>query len=568
MANNQPDKTVDLLVVGSGAAGFSAAVTAAHSGLDVLLIEKSELLGGTSATSGGGVWIPCSPVAAEAGHPDREEDAFQYLRALTDDNITDERICAYIRGAPAMLNWMAEHTDLRFVSAPYPDYHPEAPGCAETGWRTHFPTSFDGRRLGRDVELIRRTSPAASFLGLINWTLEETHVLLHRPKGWMWVFIKMLWRYFGDVPQRLRSSRDRFLSLGNGIIGSLKFAADRLGVTIWRQAALIDLIREDDTITGAVVEHGGRRLTIGVSRGVVLASGGFERNAAMRQQYLPAPASDPAMSGAQENNTGDAISVAQRVGAAVLNMDSAWWAPVFKVPGEDRGRLCSFERAFPGCIMVNQAGERYMNEAASYHVAAQKMIAADRPEARTAPSWILFDSRFRRHYPMGPLLPIPLWLHSSAVRSTVFHAKTWKQLAAKTGLPPATLEKTVERFNAGAIEGVDHDFQRGASEYDRYYGDPKVSPNPTLAPLAKPPFFAMQLHLGDIGTNGGITTNEHAQVLDENGNIIRGLYAAGNTSASVMGHSYPAAGGTLGPALTFGFIAGRHAAESEEQAQI
>ncbi len=551
----QWDQEVDVLVVGSGAAGLSASVVAATGAAQVLVIEKSELIGGTSATSGGGVWIPSSPLAAAAGFADTSAEAFQYLRALTAPNISDERIMAFVEGAPAMLRWMAEHTGLRFISTPYPDYHPELPG-GKTGWRTHFPVEFDGRVLGDDVNLIREESPAASFLGLINWTLLETQALLHRPPGWRWVFIKMLLRYARDIRQRLRSRRDRFLSLGNAIIGQLKLAADRLQVPIWRHTALLELIQENGVVVGAIVSKNDRRLRIRARRAVVLAGGGFERNAGMRALYLPAAAADPGMSGSQINNQGECINIAKHIGAATMNMDSAWWAPVFKVPGEERGRLCAVERALPGCIIVNQRGQRYMNETASYHVAAQTMMAEDRPDTRTVPSYILFDSRYRKFYPMGPLLPLPLWLHSPAIRSTVIKAQTIAELAEKIQIAPQVLEGTIERFNRGASAGSDPDFHRGASEYDRYYGDPKVQPNPTLAPLATAPFYAMRLYLGDIGTNGGLCTDANARVLDNAGAPIPGLYAAGNTTASVMGHCYPGAGGTLGPAMTFGYLAG------------
>lgn len=555
--SSQWDHAVDVLVVGSGAAGLSTAVVAAHDGASVLVAEKSELLGGTSATSGGGVWIPCSPHAAALGQQDDADEAFQYIRTLSDTGVSDERIRAYVAGAPAMLQWMAQWADLHFESVPYPDYHQDLPG-ARRGWRTHFPVAFDGRRLGPEVNLIREASPAASFLGKINWTLEETHFLLHRMPGWRWAFLKMLWRYYGDLHQRLRSPRDRYLTLGNAIIGSLKYTANALQVPIWRHTELVELIRDGQRVVGARMRRQGEELTIRTRRAVMLAAGGFERNATMREAFLPPQAKDPGMSGSQLNNTGDAIRAATGVGAATLNMDSAWWAPVFKVPGEARGRLCAFERAFPGCIIVNQAGRRYMNEAASYHVAAQTMMAADSPQARSVPSWILFDSRFQKRYPMGPLLPIPYQLHGRAVRAIVSRAHSWTGLSELTGLPLSALLETLERFNAGARAGEDPEFHRGASEYDRYYGDPKVSPNPTLAPLNQPPFYAMPLHLGDIGTNGGLLTDAHARVLDAGQQPIEGLYAAGNTAASVMGHSYPAAGATLGPALTFGFLAALH----------
>lgn len=556
------ERTVDLLIVGSGAAALSAGCVAAQQGKKILIIEKTGYLGGTSATSGGGVWIPCSDTAAAMGQVDSEEEAYSYLRALAGDGVSNERILAYVRNAPRMQNWMAQHTELRFFSAPYPDYHPEIEGSAKEGWRTHFPDNFDGRRLGDTVDLIRETSPAASFLGIINWTLEETHFLLHRPKGWLMVFLKMLWRYASDLPQRLRSRRDRHLTLGNAIIGSLLHFLQNREVPIWRNTHLEALENDgDDKVIGATVKRKGRTLRIRANS-ILLATGGFERSAPLREEHLPGPASNPDMSGSQEGNTGDVLAIVAKLKAKTINMDSAWWAPVFKVPGEHRARLCAFERAFPGCIMVNQRGERYMNEASSYHIAAQKMISEAEQGRGTAPSWIIFDARFRKHYPMGPLLPIPFWFHPKRIRSTVFRAPTIMHLAEKTRLPSKSLVATIERFNAYALHGEDPDFDRGASEYDRYYGDPRVSPNPTLLPVNKAPFYAMQLHVGDIGTNGGLVTNEHAQVLNQNDKPIGGLYAAGNCSASVMGHCYPAAGGTLGPALTFGFVAARHALNS------
>lgn len=565
---NDPDTAaswhseVDLLVVGSGAAGLTGAVVAASGGARVLVIEKSALIGGTSATSGGGVWIPGSPVAKAQGHEDSVDDAYRYLRALTDDHVSDARIMAFVRGAPQLLGWLAEHTSLQFNSTPYPDYHLELAG-GKTGWRTHFPRELHGRALGSAVNLIREESPAASLFGKINWTVAETQALLHRPPGWLWTATKMVLRYLLDIPQRLHSSRDRFLSLGNAIIGHLKLALDKLAVPIQRETELIDLIVAQGRVVGAIVVQRingqqPRTLRIRARRGVLLASGGFERNAELRARHLPAQASDPGMSGSQINNTGDCIGIAQRVGAATLSMDSAWWAPVFKVPGEARARLCAVERALPGCIMVNQVGRRFMNEAKSYHVAAQAMLAADRFAARTIPAYILFDARFQRRYPMGPLMPWPLWLHSRAIRATVTVAGSWEEMAWKLKLPAATLRETIARFNVDALRGEDTEFGRGFDEYERYYGDPKVQPNPTLAPLEQGPFYAMQLHLGDIGTNGGLATDEHARVLDGDGVAIAGLYAAGNTTASVMGHSYPGAGGTLGPAMTFAYLGATH----------
>ena len=310
------DEDVDFLIIGSGAAGLSAAIVAAENKARIKVIEKSAFIGGTSATSGGGVWIPCSSTAAAMGQQDTESDAFNYLRGLVGEGVSDERIRAFVRGAPTMQNWLARHTELRFNSVPYPDYHPEVNGAAITGWRTHFPDAFDGRRLGKTVNRIREASPAASFLGIVNWTLEETHFLLHRPKGWKRVFAKLLWRYISDIPQRLHSRRDRFLTLGNAIIGCLVFALRERGVEVQCNSRLIELIREDGAVVGARIDIDGRPQLI-KSRAILLASGGFERSATLRQRFLPAPGQNPEMSGSQESNVGDAITLAESVNAAM-----------------------------------------------------------------------------------------------------------------------------------------------------------------------------------------------------------------------------------------------------------
>ena len=278
---NAWDREVDVLVIGSGAAGLTGAVVAAQRGASVLVIEKSELFGGTSATSGGGVWIPCSPLAFDAGAEDSAAEAFDYLRELTDANVDDARIEAFVAGAPAMLRWLMEHTELRFASMPYPDYHPELPG-GKPGWRTHFPVEFDGRALGPMVNLIREESPVASLFGRINWKVSETYTLLLRPRGWGWVLAKMLWRYYSDISQRLRGlRRDRFLTLGNAIIGRLIQAAQHYGVSLQRNTMLLELERDESKkrIVGARVSCEGKPLRIRARRAVLLATGGFERNA-------------------------------------------------------------------------------------------------------------------------------------------------------------------------------------------------------------------------------------------------------------------------------------------------
>jgi 3-oxosteroid 1-dehydrogenase len=558
MASTDWDEDVDVLVIGSGAGGLTAAIAAADAHARVLVIEKGDEYGGTSATSGGGIWIPNSPLGKAEGLEDSEEDAFAYVRPQSAPNVPDELIRAYIRRAPEMLTWLQEQTPVRYAAMPYPDYHVEYPG-GKLGYRTHLPLPFDGRQLGKEILTLRGPSPAASLFGVINWRFDETYTLLLRPKGWVGTLGKMLWRYVSDVPHRFRSIKDRHLTLGNALVGGLRVALKARNVPLRLKTSLVELVREGNRITGAVVEQNGKRQRIGVRHGVILAAGGFERNPALRRAHL-AGSDDPTMSGSQINNTGDSITAAQTVGAALRNMQSTWSAPVFRVPGEKRARLSTIERALPGCIIVNQAGKRYMNEAASYHVVGRKMLENDKPGAGTQPSYVIFDADFRHKYPMGPLLPlIPDVLQLPGVQRIMRKADSIDELAQKIDVPRDALIATVARFNTDAAQGVDTEFDRGGPAYDKMYGDPRVQPNPTLAPLTKAPFYAMPIYGGDIGTNGGIVTDENARVLDEHDQAIEGLYAVGNNAASVMGESYPGAGVTLGPAMTFGYVAGRHA---------
>jgi 3-oxosteroid 1-dehydrogenase len=558
MADAGWDEEVDVLVVGSGAGGLTAAIAAADAHGRVLVIEKSDEYGGTSATSGGGIWIPNSPLGKAEGLEDSEEEAFSYIRPQSAPNVPDSLIRAYIRRAPEMLGWLTAKTPVRFTSVPYPDYHVEYPG-GKLGFRTHLPVPFDGKQLGDDILQLRPASPAASLFGIINWRFDETYTLLFRPKGWMKALGKMFWRYGSDLPHRFRSKKDRHLTLGNALIGGLRLALKERGVPLRLETGLVELVREGDTVTGAVVEHRGKRRRIRVRRGLVLAAGGFERSEELRRRYLPGSA-DPTMSGSQVNNTGDAILAAEKIGAGLRNMQSTWSAPVFRVPGEARARLSTIERALPGCIIVNQAGKRYLNEAASYHVVGRQMVENDKPGAGTQPSWVIFDATFRHKYPMGPLLPlIPDALQPKGVRQILRKAGDIATLAKAIGVPADALVQTVTRFNGDAARGKDTEFDRGGPAYDKMYGDARVQPNPTLAPIVKAPFYAFPIYGGDIGTNGGMVTDENARVLDEGGRVIGGLYAAGNNAASVMGESYPGAGVTLGPAMTFGYVAGRHA---------
>lgn len=550
------DKEVDILIVGTGAAAMVAACSAATRGARVLMIEKTNLYGGSSAASGGGVWIPASDSALAQGQSDSPEEAFTYIKSLTGNTVADSKIRAFVERAREMVRHVEAISDLRFTAIPYTDYHAENPG-GKMGYRSHETNTLDAQRLSQqDFETLRPTHPAAALFGYIPWTTMEAAPMVTRGPGWMRTMAKVLWRYYSDIPQRLRSKRSRFLVFGNAIAGHLKLAFDRDGGELWLNAPLINLIRDGaGRVTGAIVAHQGRSIHVHAARGIILGAGGFERNQAMRDRYLPGEGR-PEWSGGQEGNTGDAIEAGRAIGAATDLMAEAWWAPTVSVPGEPRGRPLFYERALPGNIIVNQRGERFMNEARSYDIAGKTMIDSDRVNARTIPSWIVMDARFRKKYPMGPLIPLlPDWMLPKRFRSMYLKAPTIAGLATKMDIDPGVLEATIGRFNGFARSGIDEDFGRGSAAYDRYYGDQSVKPNPNLAPIDQAPFYAVKVYPGDIGTKGGLATDEAARVLDRQGAPIAGLYAVGNNAASVMGPAYPGAGSTLGPGMTFGYLA-------------
>ncbi len=555
------DDEVDVLIVGSGAAAMTAAVVARKNHADALVIEKSELYGGSSATSGGVVWIPATRQALAAGSDDTPEDGFKYIRALTAPEVPDGLIWAFVNNGPKMLDWMEENSELRYVTTHYCDYHPNLPG-GKTAFRSHDAVPIHASALGDEFLNQRAQHPAAQFFGKINWTVDETGPLLFRLPGGKKIVFRRFARYYTSLLWPFPPQPHRFLTLGSALAARLKLSMNKLGAKLWLKTKFLELVTENGKVVGAVVEKEGRRMRIGARQGVLLAAGGFERSPEMRSKYLPVAT---IYTGAQPPNTGDAIRAAMDLGAQTARMNSAWWGVSLAVPGEDKTRLMTFERALPGCIVVNQAGKRYFNEAASYHIAGHAMIDSNKAGASTVPSYILFDSQYRHDYPMGPVLPLlPDWMLSANIKQVLIKGKSWEDVARQAGLPWANLKQTIENFNKNAKVGKDPDFLRGDDPYDCYYGDPKVKPNPTLRALDKGPFYAFPVYPGDIGTNGGLVIDENARVLGKDGAPIPGLYAAGNTTASVMGYSYPAAGATLGPAMTFGYLAARHMVGANE----
>lgn len=554
------DKEVDVLVIGSGAGALTAAVVARIEGAqDVLVVEKSDCYGGTSAMSGGGIWIPNSHYARAQGVNDSAQDALTYLKAVIGDEVAEERLRTYVEKAPEMLQFLDRHTRLQYETVPYSDYYPEMPGGKE-GHRTHQPVPMHAKHLGEHFRTLREPPPQVLVAGKLTMTMKEGRAFLTQAKGWVTMAILMALKYYLDIPGRLQGKRSRRLTMGNALIGRLRWTMQDHGMPLWLNAPMESLIEAQGAVVGAVVSHNGKSLRIKARRGVVIGSGGFEHNQAMRDQYLPKPSSGE-WSGSQINNTGDGIRAGMAMGARTDLMQHAWWAPSVKIPGWDRPYVIFAERSLPGLVIVNKAGKRFANEAAPYLESGLSFYQANTDEEPTIPSYVVFDATFRHKFPFGPIAPgytMPDSKLNKRVWNVLVKADTLEELADKIQVSKQGLLDTIAKNNSYAQTGIDPEFHRGESYYDRYYGDANTKPNPCIAPIAKGPFYAIPIHPGDIGTKGGLMTDQNAQVVNEAGEPIPGLYAVGNCAASVMGSKYPGAGATLGPAMTFGYLAARH----------
>jgi 3-oxosteroid 1-dehydrogenase len=537
----------DIVVAGSGAAGMTAALTAADLGLSVVVVEKAEAFGGSTARSGGGIWAPGNAVLRAAGVTDTPGQARAYLAHVAGADVPVVLQEAFLEHGPAMLDLVLAGTPLRLAWVPgYADYYPEAPGGLARG-RSLEPVPLDSGRLGGELAHLARSylpSPVAITQAEYRWlSLGPRH-----PRA-----VLAGARVAGRTA-RARLRGRRVLTLGQALVAGLRAGLLARGVPVWLGVPMTGLQVRDGRVTGVHATRDGEPLLIGARRGVLIATGGFERNEEMRRRYQPEPAGAQWTTGAP-GNTGDGIRAGLDLGAATGLMDDAWWGPSIPLPGGPY--FCLAERSLPGCLLVNGAGQRFVNEAAPYVDAVHAMYDGHTPENPHIPAWLVFDQRYRDRYVFAgrpPGRPLPRrWYAAGAVVS----ADDLAGLARAAGVAAGGLVKTVTRFNEFAAAGRDEEFGRGDSAYDRYYGDPRCRPNPNLAPLAKPPFYAVKLVPGDLGTKGGLRTDECARVLREDGTAIPGLYAAGNASASVMGHSYAGAGATIGPAMTFGYIAAR-----------
>jgi 3-oxosteroid 1-dehydrogenase len=552
----------DVVVVGSGAAGMVAALTAAHQGLSTVLVEKAPHYGGSTARSGGGVWIPNNEILKRDGVKDTRDAARTYLHTIVGDVVPAEKIDTYLDRGPEMLSFVLKNSPLKLCWVPgYSDYYPETPGGKPTG-RSVEPKPFNAKKLGPDLDGLE---PPYGKVPLNMVVMQQDYVRLNQlkrhPRGVLRslkVGIRSMWA---------NATGKNLVGMGRALIAPLRIGLRDAGVPVLLNTALTDLYVEDGAVRGIYVRTAGSPESaepelIRARRGVILGSGGFEHNEQMRVKYQRAPITTEWTVGAAAN-TGDGIIAAEKLGAALELMEDAWWGPT--VPLVDAPWFALSERNSPGSIIVNMAGKRFMNESMPYVEACHHMYGGQYGQGpgpgENVPAWLVFDQQYRNRYIFAGLQPgqrIPKrWLESGVVVS----APTLTELAEKMGLPADAFAETVERFNGFARTGVDADFKRGDSAYDRYYGDPTNKPNPNLGEIKHGPFYAAKMVPGDLGTKGGVVTDARARALREDGSVIEGLYAAGNASAAVMGHTYAGAGATIGPALTFGYIAALDIAE-------
>lgn len=561
---NGHDHTVDVLIVGSGGGGMAAALTAAASGLDVLVVEKSSHYGGSTALSGGGIWVPGAPAQRRAGYTPDPEEVVQYLLNITDGLVSEARIRQYVESAPKMLEFLEGQSRwFDFVWKPgYADYYPERPGGSELGSTINVP-AIDLRKLGADEQTLLQPlalAPRGIWLGP-----KELRQFYRIRQSWAGkgVLLKLVARMV-----RARLFNERMAAIGQSLAARLRLAMRERGIPLWLDSPMTELLTDvDGSVTGAVVERNGTKQRIAARAGVILASGGFDHDLAWRKEHLPVVDQD--WSFGNPASMGDGIRAGQKLGAATDLLDEAWWFPAIQWP-DGRMQFMLNERMMPSQFIVNGAGKRFINEAAPYMDFGHAMIDGQNSGITHIPCWLITDHRSFNRYVVGGHLPIPkipfapvptgrkvpkAWLESGVVKS----AANWDEMASKIGVPAQQLHETARRFNELARKGHDDDFNRGDSVYDNYYGDPTL-PNPNLYPLGDPPYYAFRIVLGDLGTSGGLLTDEHARVLRPDGTAVPGLYAVGNTSAAVMGRSYAGAGATIGPAMTFGFVAAKHIA--------
>lgn len=541
--------TYDVIVVGSGAAALTAAVTAANEGNKVLVIESTELFGGSTAMSGGGAWLPNNHLMLAAGVHDTPELARTYMDAVIHHDglaSTPARRDAFVANAPAVAKYV-ETLGFEWDYAPgYADYHPEEPGGNAIG-RSIEGKMWNFKKLPPELrKKIRAGVPIAMYTHEVGTFMRAFRSF----KGFLKAAEIIGLRTIGG-----RIIGKHLYTNGQTMVGQLLYIANKQGVALQTETPLKEYIVENGAVVGVVAEHRGQRVEYRANKGVIVGAGGFAQNQERREKYLPSP-SNKAWSSANPGDQGDPIFAAAAIGAGLEVMNDAWWGPSSFDPAAGHASFLVSERSFPHSMIVDTNGRRFMNESASY-VDCGHWQYEHNEKVEAVPAWLIMESRHRNSYPFG--FALPRMTPKSMFESGYFYkGDTLEELAAKIGIDPAGLKDEAKIFSGYAKSGKDGQFKRGDSAYDRVYGDPRVKPNPNLGAIEKGPFYATKIYPGDLGTKGGILTDEFARATTQDGTVIKGLYAAGNCSASVMGDRYPGPGSTIGPAMAFGYIAGRH----------
>jgi succinate dehydrogenase/fumarate reductase flavoprotein subunit len=560
MSGGGPIGECDVLVVGSGAAGLSAAVTAAFHGLKVVVAEKEPVIGGTSAWSGGWLWIPRNPLARRAGIVEDAEEPRRYLASELKNRAADPRIETFLENGPEMVAFFEKNTAVEFVSGKtIPDFH-ATPGAA-LGGRSVSAAPYDGRKLGPWIKKLRRPLDVVSLGGMgIAGGADMAHFFnaTRSPRSALYAARRLL-RHFCDLAV---NGRGMHLVNGNALVARLLRSALDLDVTVLTSTPVVRLVESGGSVAGSVIRRGGLEETVTAKAGVVLAAGGFPHDRKrIAKLFEHAPDGSSHYSAAPETNSGDGLNMAEAIGADIADdlVNAGAWAPVSLVPMKNgsTGRFPHLvERAKPGFIAVDPTGRRFVNEADSYHDFINALLRVT-PAAAPPVAWLICDHRAQRRYGLGWSKPFPFPVGRYVRNGYLKRGKDLTELARECAIDPARLAETVAAFNANAAAGVDPQFGRGASAYNRVQGDAGHTPNPSLGVLETGPFYAVKILPGSLGTFAGLRTDNRARVLSKNGSPIKGLFAAGSDMVSIMGGHYPSGGITLGPAMTFGYVIGR-----------
>lgn len=565
------DITCDLLVVGSGAGGLSTAIAAKKHGLDVVVIEKEPFFGGTTAYSGGVLWIPGNAHGKAANAGDTREQQLRYLKDQTGPFFDEAAVTAFLDNAPQMVDWFERETAVKFVPTLYPDYHPDAPGGVDIG-RSILAAPYNARELGKEMVRLRPPLSTITFMGMMfNSSNADLKHFFNATKSLVSAayVAKRLAGHFKDL---LLYRRGVQVTSGNALAARLAKSCFDLGIPIHTEAEARELIVTDGKVGGALVRSNGEELRVLARSGVVLACGGYPHDVErIRKTYPHLRRGGEHLSPVPSGNTGDGLKLAERAGGQVdikfKGEGAAAWMPVSRVPLAG-GKFGVFphllDRYKPGIIGVLRSGRRFTNEANSYHDVGAAMIEACKKEQETA-MWLVCDAATIAKYGLGYAKPAPMPLSGLIKKGYLFKGKTLVDLARSCGINPAGLDDTVREYNVGAARGIDTQFGRGTTSFNRYLADPGNKPNPCVAPIGQGPYYAVKVIMGDLGTFDGLKTSTVGQVLRDDGSIVQGLYAVGNDRASIMGGNYPGAGITLGPNMTFGFITGRFVAGAYDQ---